>query len=55
MKGDDGVCGGLRRGELQGRETEKRALKQGQLPGDLFIEMKHRFPKCTPLTETHDS
>lgn len=55
MMGGAGACGVLGRRELQGRGMTKSVLKQSQLPGDLFIEMKHRFPKPSPRTESHDS
>ncbi|KAK3545700.1 hypothetical protein QTP70_011369 [Hemibagrus guttatus] len=55
MKDEAVSCGGFGRGELHGRGMEKRALKQGQLPGDLFIEMKHRFSKPSPTSETQNS
>lgn len=53
--GEAGACGGLGRGELPVRGTEKGAPKQDQLPLDLFTEMKSRFPKNSLLTEAHES
>lgn len=55
MMGEVKGSGGLGRGELQGKGAEKGTLKQAQVPGDLFIEMKRRIPKPTFPTETHDN
>lgn len=45
MKGDPGACGGIDWEGLQSSRMEERPLKQRQLSGDLFVEMKRRLLK----------
>uniref|UniRef100_W5KUT0 E3 ubiquitin-protein ligase TRIM39-like n=1 Tax=Astyanax mexicanus TaxID=7994 RepID=W5KUT0_ASTMX len=45
MKGDPGACGGMEWEGLQSSRIEDRPLKQRQLSGDLFVEMKRKLLK----------
>ncbi|KAI4879375.1 hypothetical protein NFI96_019445 [Prochilodus magdalenae] len=48
MKQDAGACGGMGWGGVQESRIEERPLKQRQLSGDLFLEMKRLFLKPFP-------
>lgn len=54
MKGVAGACGGMEWEGVQRSKLKERPLKQRQLSGELFIEMKRKFLKSYHSKKTED-
>ncbi|XP_066536674.1 E3 ubiquitin-protein ligase TRIM21 [Hoplias malabaricus] len=54
MKGNTGACGGKEWEGVQGSRIEERPLRQRQLSGDLFVEMKRKLLKPFPSKEAQN-